>query len=353
MPAVSEPRIMGVLRKGWHAQLEDYVVAGGWASEGERLLVADATGTLTAFAGKSGELVWAHPAAHGGGGMFALEVAPGGRTLATSGEEGSVALWDAHSGAQARLLSLGNAWVEHLAWSPDGALVAAAAGRHVYALDGDGELLWTSAAHPSTVSALAWTSGGDLVTACYGEVRFLSEDTGEEREEDRLSWQGSLLSLAVSPDGDVVACGSQDNTVHFWRRVSGEDSMMSGYPLKPAVIEFDREGTLLATNGGQTVTVWSFANGGPEGTAPGAHELHLAPVKALSFAHRGLRLASADNDGAVVVWSLQEDASGAPIGMALASGRVEALHWRQDDRALAALDGSGGVHVWRIGESSA
>lgn len=348
---MSRGQIMGVLREGWQAQVEDYAVAGGWAGEGERLLVADAAGTLSAFAGKSGKLAWTVPATHDGG-VFALDVAPGGRIFATAGEDGAVGLWDAMTGARACMLKLSDGWVEHLAWSPDGAMVAATAGRHVHAVSAGGELLWTSTEHPSTVSALAWTTGGEVVTACYGEVRFIAAEGGAEREEDRLSWQGSLLSLAISPDGDVVACGSQDNTVHFWRRVSGEDSMMSGYPLKPAVIGFDGQGLLLATNGGQTVTVWSFANGGPEGTSPGVHELHLAPVKALTFAHRGLRLASADSDGAVVVWSLQDDASGEPVGMALASGRVESLYWREDDRALAALDGTGGVQVWRVGQGS-
>lgn len=348
---MSDEHNMGVLREGWRAQVQDYAIAGGWTNGGDLLIVADATGTLTAFAGRSGDRAWTIPTTHDGG-VFALAVAPCGLSVATAGEDGSVSLWDACVGTLNATLEIAHTWVEHLAWSPDGALLAAAAGRYIYALDPEGKLLWKSAAHPSTVSALAWTAAGELVTACYGEVRFLRSDTGEEDEDHRLSWQGSLLSLAVSPDGDIIACGSQDNTVHFWRRISGEDSMMSGYPLKPAVIDFDRQGTLLATNGGQTVTVWSFADGGPEGTEPGVHELHLAPVKALAFANRGLRLASADNDGAVVVWSLYEDATGGPVGAALASGRVEALYWRKDDRALAALDGAGGIQVWRVGQVS-
>ena len=72
---------------------------------------------------------------------------------------------------------------------------------------------------------------------------------------------GIIVSLELSQDGDIVACGSQDNTVHFWRRSSGQDSMMSGYPGKPSSLAFDSTGKLLATSGSSVITVWSFNDG--------------------------------------------------------------------------------------------
>ena len=123
---------------------------------------------------------------------------------------------------------------------------------------------------------------------------------------------------------------------------------MSGYPGKPSALAFDDAGTLLATGGGEVVTVWSFQGGGPEGTRPGVLELHAQPVTALAFARRGMRLASAARDGTVVVWSLQSDGNGRPIGAALLAGTGAELYWRPDGRALAALDARGGVTVWRM-----
>ena len=66
------------------------------------------------------------------------------------------------------------------------------------------------------------------MTTCYGCVTFFDIPSGEVLQ--KFEWKGSLISLELSPDGDVVACGSQDNSIHFWRRSTGEDSMMSGYP---------------------------------------------------------------------------------------------------------------------------
>ena len=122
---------------------------------------------------------------------------------------------------------------------------------------------------------------------------------------------------------------------------------MSGYPGKPSALAFDATGTLLATGGGERVTVWSFQGRGPEGTRPGDLDLHVQPVTVLAFARRGMRLASGARDGAVVVWSLDEKGHGDPIGAAIVEDVVAGVHWRPDGRALAALDARGGVTVWR------
>ena len=170
--------------------------------------------------------------------------------------------------------------------------------------------------------------------------------TGEHKE--RFEWKGSLVSLALSPDSDVIACGSQDNSVHFWRRSTGEDSMMSGYPGKPMALAFDSTGTLLATGGGEAITVWSFEGNGPEGTYPGSLELHERAVSTLSFAPDGLTLASGGRDGLVFVWSLQSDGQGRPEGAAMLESVLAEVCWRPDGKALAALDGEGIVTVWAV-----
>ena len=267
-------------------------------------------------------------------------------TFATAGQDGRIILWRSEDGSQLATLPASRRWVEHIAWSRCGRWLAAASGRNVLIYTAEGEQVWVSEDYPSTVSDLAWTGAGELATTCYGRVTFSALPAGEETE--RLEWKGSLISLALTPDDNIVACGSQDNTVHFWRRSDREDSMMSGYSAKPGALAFDTSGSLLATGGGNDVTVWSFADGGPEGTAPGIHELHQAPITSLAFTTRGQRLASGCRDGAVVVWDLNRDATGAAAGAAVATGSIERVLWRRDNRALAALDAEGGVTAWRV-----
>ena len=336
----------GALRRGWSAAVGDYAIAGGWCLRGEALMVGDAEGSVYAFDGKSGATVWERRGVHEGG-VLAVAIHPSGTAFATAGQDRRVLIWSAAEGQVSRAIDVGSGWVENVAWSPDGQWLAASCSRQVHAYGADGAEVWRSDDHPSTVSAIAWSSVGELATACYGRVTFFDASTGELRQ--KLEWQGSLVSMVLSSDGDIVACGSQDNSVHFWRRSTEQDSMMSGYPAKPSALAFDDTGTLLATGGGEAVTVWSFQGSGPEGTRPGVLELHVQPVTTLAFARRAMRLASGGRDGAVVVWSLQRDGEGGPIGEAVVAGVVAELYWRPDGRSLAALDARGGVTVWRIG----
>ncbi len=339
-------RPKGVLRRGWSAAVGDYAIAGGWTLRGETLVVGDAAGGVYAFDGKSGATVWAFPGGHEGG-VLAMAIHPSGTAFATAGQDGRILIWGSDEGQVSHAIDVGSGWVENVAWSPDGQWLAASCSRQVRAYGADGVEVWRSDDHPSTISAIAWSSAEELATACYGRVTFFDASSGELRQ--KLEWKGSLVSMVLSPDGDIVACGSQDNSVHFWRRSTEQDSMMSGYPGKPSALAFDDTGTLLATGGGEAVTVWSFQGSGPEGTRPGILKLHVQPVTTLAFARRGMRLASAARDGAVVVWSLQRDGGGGPVGAALVADVVAELYWRPDGRALAALDARGGVTVWRIG----
>ena len=336
----------GVLRRGWSAAVGDYAIAGGWSLRGEALMVGDAAGGVYAFDGKSGATTWERRGVHEGG-VLAVAIHPSGTAFATAGQDGRVLIWGVAEGQVKQAIDIGGGWVENVAWSPDGQWLAASCARQVRAYGVDGAEVWRSDDHPSTVSAIAWSSAGELATACYGRVTFFDAPTGELRQ--MLEWRGSLVSMALSPGGDIVACGSQDNTVHFWRRSTEQDAMMSGYSAKPSALAFDDTGTLLATGGGEAVTVWSFEGDGPEGTRPGVLEHHVQPVTTLAFARRGMRLASAARDGAVVVWSLERDGKGRPIGTAVLAGIGAKLYWRPDGRALAALDAQGGVTAWRIG----
>ena len=337
----------GVLRPGWSARVGDYAIAGGWTLRGEALVVGDAAGGVYAFEGRSGATIWAKPGVHEGG-VLAVAIHPNRPAFATTGQDGRVLVWNATEGRVSLAVDVGNDWVENVAWSPDGKWLAVSCSRQVYAYGADGARIWRSDDHPSTVSAIAWSGPEELATACYGRVTFFDALTGEPRQ--KLEWTGSLVSMVLSPDGDIVACGSQDNSVHFWRRSTERDSEMSGYPAKPSALAFDDTGTLLATGGGEAVTVWSFQGSGPEGTRPGVLEQHVQTVTTLAFARRGMRLASGGRDGVVVVWSLGRDGQGDAIGAAPVADVVGALYWRPDGRALAALDAQGGATVWRVGD---
>lgn len=336
--------LFGRLREGCFAAVDEYPTALAWSRQGDLLLVADAAGSLTAFSAHDGAVVWKQFHSEC---VMALASHPARATVASAGQDGWVHVWDFATGDQACSVSVPEQWVEHLQWSPLGDYIAASSGRYCRVWTATGDLVWTSEEHDSTVSGIAWSPAGELLTTCYGQVTIWQLPSSVPLQ--RFQWKGSLISLCLSPDGDIIACGSQDNSVHFWRRGSGKDSMMSGYTSKPAALDFDPSGSLLATGGSTAVTVWCFAAGGPEGTAPVELTVHTDVVTSLRFAHRKERLlASGGRDGGVVLWSLDRRGEGAPVAAVALVDAVEGVAWRPDDRALAIIDAGGGVSAFRI-----
>ena len=337
----------GVLRDGWTSAVDDYAISCEWALFGKVLIAGDITGRINGFDGTTGKTLWQLEKSHDE--LLAINVHPSGRIFASGGKDGRILLCDAQNGKTNKIIEAGPQWIEHIAWSPDGKWLAVTYSRKVIFFHLNGEERWRTEDHSSTVSAIYWSAEGELAVACYGEVTIY--DIVNKSIQQKLEWKGSLVSMVLSPNGDIVACGSQDNSVHFWRRSTAQDSMMSGYPGKPANLTFDSSGTLLATSGSEDVTVWSFRNNGPEGTSPGILEFHNQPVATLSFAPKKMQLASGAKDGSIGIWSLTDDGNGDVSGAtSMGTGAsISCLAWRPDGRALAVTNAIGELTTWRIG----
>ena len=336
---------LGSLRTGWSATLDDCALSGGWTSEGNEFAVVDAAGGMSVFDGKRGDLIWAKKNVHDGGAL-ATSVHPSKSKFATTGQDGRLIIWNLLEPDTKKVIDIGTGWAENVSWSPDGSLIATSLSKTVYVYSASGEELWRTSDHQSTVSTIAWTNKGELATACYGQVQFLDGVSGKLIQ--KLEWKGSLVSIVLSNDSDVVACGSQDNSVHFWRRSSGKDSKMSGYPFKPSALSFNKKGTLLATGGSEAATVWNFEGDGPEGTSPLELDYHADAITSLLFSNHSNRLLSGCRNGTVVLWEINPNNTQAKLGVGQVADTVAELYWRPDDRAVAALDRQGGVTVWRI-----
>ena len=333
----------GMLHEGWSAEVDDYAIVCGWAMGGKIFVVGDVAGGLYAFESLKGNTIWKNENVHKGG-LLAMSINSNGDIFSTAGQDGCVRFWKSEDGKEIKKVQIGKGWVEHLKYSPDSQYLAVAFTKNTYVLNSEGQEIWKSENHPSTVSDIAWANSNELATSCYGQVAFF--DIENNKVNQKLQWQGSLVSMVISPSGDIIACGSQDNSVHFWRRSTGHDAEMTGYPSKPTNLSFDKSGTLLATGGSERVTVWSFEGNGPEGTIPGELGHHTEPITSLSFSHKGKLIASGSRDGSVVVSFLQSNGHGDAVGAAFTGDYVSGIAWKPDNCALAAVCAKGSIHVW-------
>jgi WD40 repeat protein len=284
----------------WRAALTDHVAALAVAPGGD-LVAAGSLGGDSVVLDTAGGAVIAELAEHPLG-VLSLDWSPGGQRLAAGGQDGRVTLWD-RSGRTVESIELPG-WVVCVAWSPDGGLLAAAGGREVAVIRVDGTVVAHYGGHPSTVTSIGWEpDGGRIAAASYGGIRWYHPGSSTDAPVGEYSWKGSILALAVSPDGRWLASGNQDSTSKVWEIPTGEDLEMTGYPAKVESLAWDQRGHHLAVASNEVVMVWRCGGGGPEGTRPQVLESHTDRITDLAFQEHGPLLATVSRDGVATVWN--------------------------------------------------
>jgi WD40 repeat protein len=331
------------LTKHWAAQLDDYVIDLAWSPDGASLAAASAAGPITLFNTTDGSTAGALPGHEGGTNAIAWR--PGTAILASGGQEGSVKLWDGATGQHTATTSLGNSWVEHLAWRPGAGspLLAASAGKALRFLGPDIAVRHAFKDAPKTITALAWDPLGTCTAVAYfGGIVLWEADTAAARKE--YPYGNGIQALVWSPDNRWLVSGNQDPSVHLWMPASDVELQMSGYEGKVRHLSFDHTSRWLATSGSQDACLWDCADAGPEGREP-VMLAHEAQVCGVAFQGRHGLLATAAEDGSLMLWSPQRSQPmRATVRMPAAATRIA---WSPDDSLLAIGTEKGLVYVLR------
>ena len=256
--------------------------------------------------------------------------------------------WEATTGRQTAEISLGNAWVEQLAWRTDGGLLFAAAGKKLVALKPDGSVAHTFPDAPKTISALVPSPvlrprSSVIAVAYFGGVCLW--DAASFAVHKEFPYGNAILALTWSPDGRWLVAGCHDNSVHLWVPAEDLELHMSGYETKLKELSFSHDSKWLATGGGKDVCVWYCAGAGPEGREP-LQLPQTARTTAVAFQHQHRLLVTGDAAGVFTLWGpTRKNPMVAEVKMPAAATKFA---WRADDLLLAVGTEKGQVFVFKL-----
>jgi WD40 repeat protein/tRNA A-37 threonylcarbamoyl transferase component Bud32 len=188
----------------------------GMAPDGAVVALATDKGLLVGAPGAPLQLLAGHD-----GIVWNAAFTSDGRTLATTGGDSTIRLWDVPR-RQAR-----------------------------YVLQGDGAPIRT-----------AFSSDGQLLVTggAAGGVRLWDTTTGRERLLG--THEGAVRAINISPDGSRVASGGRDRTVRIWDVATGKMDIVGRHDGEVRDVAFSPDGEHLASAGfDQTFRVWNLRSG--------------------------------------------------------------------------------------------
>ncbi|MBD2409265.1 protein kinase [Nostoc calcicola FACHB-389] len=273
-----------------------------------------------------------------------------GQILASGGGNGVIKLWSVATGREIRTLSDHSNWVNSLDFSSDGQILASCSRDRTIKLWSvtTGREIHTFTSHSDEVTFVAFSSDGRILASVSGnknielwEVKLWEVATGSEI---RTLARGSdpVYSIAFSSDGQMLAIGGK-SVIKLWSLATGSEIYrLADEPYGDfKSVVFIHNGAGLASAGDMTIKLWEVTTGREIRTL---FVPFLEWVTCIAFSSDGQILARGSRDKTIKLW---EVATGTEICTFNLFDSVFSVAFSSDGGWLAAGDGSGNIKIWR------
>jgi WD40 repeat protein/DNA-binding XRE family transcriptional regulator len=286
--------------------------------------------------------------------VLRVQWSPDGGTLASCGYDTTIRFWDLHTG-KARTVLLGHtSLITNLVFTPDSrTLVSGSYDGTVRVWDvAHGHCVRIIQGYTTALVDLDWRGdGAQLVSCALDGGLTLWDATGTRPPVALQDHRGSRVEaqgVAWSPDGQLLASAGQDN-IGLWDPTTGvrlhelRDSDSTGVQFQGAA--WSPDGQLLAIGTyGRGVQVWEMATR----THRWLHEAYHFRIRRVAWSPDGRWLAGGDYNGFIHVWDASDDMHYQRL--AGHTGVVMSVAWNPDGKQFASGGGGaqGELFVWDV-----
>ena len=160
----------------------------------------------------------------------------------------------------------------------------------------------------------------------------------------RLPHPGRVNTVAFSPNGDILASGSQDYTTRLWEARSGNLlGMLKGHEAQVSSIAFSPDGSKVVTcSYDSSVRIWAVPTGEPQ------HVLRVdassEPFTSVAFSPDGSMVAAGSWDKCIHIW---DPLDGKPLRVLEGHSKwVTQVSFSPDGTFLASISSDGTTRCW-------
>ena len=178
----------------------------------------------------------------------------------------------------------------------------------------------------------------------FARARMAAGQANNQLRQVLQGHEGSVISVAFSPDGTRLATGSWDDTARIWDVATGKSlAALQGHENFVTSVAFSPDGTHLATGSyDDTARIWDIATGESIAVLQGHERL----VTSVAFSPDGTRLATGSDDGTARIWDVE---TGEPFVVLQGhEGFVNDVAFSPDGTRLATGSGDGTARIWDL-----
>lgn len=205
-----------------------------------------------------------------------------------------------------------------------------------------------SAGHSTPVISVAFSPDGQVLATggMDGMVKLWEVRTGSLLQNLRTTAYG-INALAFSPDGKLLAAGTLLGRVLVWDAQTGiSRKTIAGHASSVSSVAFSPDGGLLASGSDdKTIKLWDASTGVLRQTLTG----HTGGVTSVAFSSDGKTLASGGYDKAVRLWDVPSGTLQRTIGGTQA---VLAVAWTPRSHTLLSSSEDAKVCLWDAGSGA-